>query len=379
MRILMLCYEFPPLGGGGSRVVDGLSRELVRNGHGVDLVTMAFRGLPREEVLHGVNVYRVPCVRFKEHLCTMPEAAIYVMAAWPKIKQLLARHTYDINHTHFILPDGLNAARVKRSTGLPYVITAHGSDVPGYNPHRGRLMHQVLAPVWRRVTRNASCIVCPSRSIGQLLAHRDPTLEKTEIPYGFEVGRYDAKAPRLRQTLIVTRMLRRKGVQYLLQALDGIRLDHEVHIVGDGPYLPTLKKLAAGSPTKVVFHGWLDNRSQQLNSLYETSDIFVLTSEAENFPVSLMEAMAAGLAIVTTRGTGCAEVVGDTGVLVEPRDASQIRDALLALTRDRQRCGELGRAARRRIETEFAWPGVARRYEELYRTHRAGADRKASA
>ena len=61
-----------------------------------------------------------------------------------------------------------------------------------------------------------------------------------------------------------------------------------------------------------------------------------------------------------------------------PHDASQIRDALLALNRDPERCRELGRAARRRIETEFAWPVVARRYEELYRTHRAGADRKAS-
>jgi glycosyltransferase involved in cell wall biosynthesis len=299
------------------------------------------------------------------------------MAARPKLKQLVARNDYDINHTHFILPDGLNAAWVKRLTGLPYVITAHGSDVPGYNPHRVRLTHHLLAPVWRRVTRNASCIVSPSRSIGRLLARRDPNLESTEIPYGFEVGRYDAEAPRRRQILVVTRMLRRKGVQYLLRALDGIQLDHEVHLVGDGPYLPTLKKLAAGCPNKVVFHGWLDNRSRQLNSLFETSDIFVLTSEIENFPVSLMEAMAAGLAIVTTRGTGCAEVVGDTGVLVEPHDASQIRDALLALTRNAERCRELGRAARRRIETELAWPAVARRYEELYRTHRAGADRKA--
>ncbi len=373
----MLCYEFPPIGGGGSRVVEGLSRELVRNGHAVDLVTMAFSDLPREDVVHGVNVYRVPCVRRKKHLCTMPEAAIYVMAARPTIRQLVSRNDYDINHTHFILPDGLNAARVKRLTGLPYVITAHGSDVPGYNPHRLQLTHRLLAPVWRRITGNASCIVCPSRSIGRLLARRDSNLESTEIPYGFEVGRYDADVPRRRQILVVTRMLRRKGVQYLIQALDGVRLDHEVHIVGDGPYLSTLKKLAAGRSTKIVFHGWLDNRSEQLNSLYEASDIFVLTSEAENFPVALMEAMAAGLAIVTTRGTGCAEVVDDTGFLVEPRDALQIRDALLALTRDPERCRELGHAARRRIETHLAWPVVARRYEELYRTHCVGTERKA--
>lgn len=376
MRILMLCYEFPPIGGGGSRVVDGLSRQLVQNGHQVDLVTMAFRGLPHEEVVQGVVVHRVPCLRRKEHLCTVPEAAIYVLAAWPKIKQLVAHNYYDINHTHFILPDGLNAERLKRSTGLPYVITAHGSDVPGYNPHRVRVMHRLLAPVWRRVAREASCIVSPSRTIGQLLARRDPELGCTQIPYGFEIGRYDSEAPRRRQILVVTRMLRRKGVQYLLQALEGNRLDYEVHIVGDGPYLATLRKLAVSCSTRVVFHGWLDNRSQQLNSLYEMSDIFVMASEIENFPVSVMEAMSAGLAIVTTRGTGCSEVVGDAGLLVQPRDASQIRDALLALTRNPERCRELGRAARKRIENEFAWPVVARRYEELYRLHRASVDRE---
>jgi glycosyltransferase involved in cell wall biosynthesis len=377
MQILMLCYEFPPLGGGGSRVVDGLSRELVRNGHRVDIVTMGFRGLPRHEVVHGVNVHRVPCVRLKEHHCTIPEAATYVMAALPRIRRLVAGHDYGINHTHFILPDGLNAAWVKRATGLPYIITAHGSDVPGYNPHRVRLTHRLLAPVWRRVTRDASCIVCPSRSIGELVARRDPDLETTQIPYGFEIGRYDAEAPRRRQILVVTRMLRRKGVQYLLHAIDRIRLDHEVHIVGDGPYLPELKKQAAGCSSKVVFHGWLDNRSDELNALYESSDIFVLTSEAENFPVSLMEAMAAGLAVVTTRATGCAEVVADTGVLVEPRDAAQLREALVALTQNPSHCRELGRAARRRLETEFAWPVIARRYEELYRTHCRGAGREA--
>ena len=141
MRILMPCYEYPPLGGGGSRVVDGLSRELVRQRHDVDVVTMAFRGLPRHEVVDGVHVHRVPCVRLKEHYCTMPEALTYLLAAHRRIHELVARNDYPINHTHFILPDGLNAAWVKRRTGLPYVITVHGSDVPGYNPHRVRLAH----------------------------------------------------------------------------------------------------------------------------------------------------------------------------------------------------------------------------------------------
>jgi glycosyltransferase involved in cell wall biosynthesis len=126
--------------------------------------------------------------------------------------------------------------------------------------------------------------------------------------------------------------------------------------------------LARDLSVEVRFHGWVDPASDQLAALYETADIFVLPSDIENFPMVLLEAMAAGLAIITTRGTGCDEVVGDTGVLVDPGDVPALRAAITALTRDSQRCRLLGRAARQRLLTEFSWAGVARRYAGLYRT-----------
>ena len=378
MRILMPCYEFPPIGGGGSRVVDGLSRELVRQGHEVDVVTTRFRGRATSETVDGVNIYRVNCVRLKAHFSTLPEAATYVAASLSKIRELASRRRYDINHAHFILPDGFNARRIKEASGLPYIITAHGSDVPGYNPHRVRFLHQLLAPLWRGVTRDASALVCPSRSLQELVAKRDPDLQTRLIPYGFDVGRYRKDDKRQRRILVVTRMLRRKGVQFLLRALEDLPLRHEIHLVGDGPYLPTLRKLAAQVGVPVTFHGWLDNRSIELTRLYETSDIFVLPSERENFPVALMEAMDAGLAIVTTRGTGCSEVVGDTGVLVEPRDPAGIRNALESLLDKPERVRRLGRAARDRLANEFAWPVIARRYVDLYATHRGMSKRPAA-
>ena len=72
MNLLMMSYEFPPLGGGGSRVVHGLSRELVRQGHQVDVVTMHYRGLSRAEDVDGVQVRRVPCLRHRTSLLTNP-------------------------------------------------------------------------------------------------------------------------------------------------------------------------------------------------------------------------------------------------------------------------------------------------------------------
>jgi glycosyltransferase involved in cell wall biosynthesis len=355
-------------------VVQGLARELASLGHRINIVTMGYKGLPRHDAQDGVVVHRVPCLREKVHVCTIPEAGSYLPVALLKARELAQRRRFHINHTHFVLPDGLNAALLKWQTGLPFIITAHGSDIPGYNPHRLKVAHRLLSPVWRQTARAAAQLVCPSRSLADLVARRGIDLPMSIIPYGFDAGRYNHAAPRCRRILVVSRLLRRKGVQTLLHALAVLELEHEIHIVGDGPDLPVLQRLAASQRHRVVFHGWLDNRSPALNELYESSEIFVLASEQENFPVALMEAMAAGLAIVTTRGTGCAEVVGDTALLVEPGNPAQMAAALLALIRAPERAHELGRAARRRIESEFSWRSVAERYLGLYRQYGRCAD-----
>jgi glycosyltransferase involved in cell wall biosynthesis len=369
MRILMTSYEFPPIGGGGAAVVAGLSRQLVADGHDVDLVTMSFQDHPRTELVDGVRVYRVPCLRSAKHNCTTPEAFSYVAGAMPTIHRLLNKYRYDIAHAHFIMPDGLLAWQVKRYAGLPYVITAHGTDVPGYNPHRLRAAHQLLRPVWKAVVEGASRIICPSEILERLVLAQRPTSEKTVvIPNGLQVGEYTPRADSNR-ILVVTRMLERKGVQYVLDAIAESPVEPEVHIVGDGPYLPELRQKAEalGSPAK--FWGWLDNRSPQLREIYESAGIFVFPSEAENFPMVLLEAMASGLAIITTEGTGCAEVVGKAGLLVPVRDSRAISRALERLVNDPELRRSLGAAARRRIEENFTWSSVANRYVDEYRRH----------
>jgi glycosyltransferase involved in cell wall biosynthesis len=369
MRILMLCYEFPPLGGGASKVAHGLSKELVRLAHQVDLVTMAYRGLPESEWVDGVRVFRVPCIRTRRHACSLPEAGSYLIPVIRKVRRLVRTKHYDINHTHFILPDGLIAWLAQKFADLPYIITAHGSDVPGYNPDRLKITHKVVAPVWKEITRNAAQVVCPSLILKSLASKRMENSKIVLIPNGFDYNRFQPHGEKVKRILIVTRMFKRKGVQYLLKSLEDLVLDYEVHIVGDGPYLPTLKRMAGNIKAPLRFWGWLDNQSPILKELYEASKIFVLASEEENFPIALLEAMASELAIITTKGTGCAEVVGDTAVLVEPRNSKMIRSALKKLTRDTSLCARLGKAARRRVKTNFSWDIVAKRYVEQYLKH----------
>ena len=120
------------------------------------------------------------------------------------------------------------------------------------------------------------------------------------------------------------------------------------------------------------FWGWLDNDSAQLKELYERSSVFVFTSEAENFPIVLLEAMSAGHAIITADGTGCPEVVGDDALLVPQRSPEAIREALLKLTGDPELRKRLGARARTRVESNFAWSKIVQEYVAAYRGMGAG-------
>ena len=152
----------------------------------------------------------------------------------------------------------------------------------------------------------------------------------------------------------------------MLAALAGWDSDFAVNIVGDGPYLPTLKKKAEELQVDVIFLGYIDNKSEQFTTLFETSEIYVFTSSSENFPVVLLEAMTAGTAIITSNDTGCAEAVGDCAVLVPPKDSDAIRGALQKLSTSPEMRSELREKGRQRVESMFSTESVTQRYVDLY-------------
>ena len=365
----MLCYEYRPIGGGGAKVAENLVEQMLERGDQVDLVTMGFKDLPRIERRGGLTIHRVPCGRRDVAICHPHEMFFYILRAIPLVRRLARERQPDINHTHFIFPDGILAMIASWTTGLKYIITAHGSDVPGYNPDRFMLLHRLLKWPWRMVVRNTEEIICPSHYIKGLLLEAAPDAKCHVIPNGIDVERYSADQPKAKRILVVSRLVERKGVQFLLRALQGLEHDYEVCVVGDGPYLPTLKTLARKLGVKVNFTGFIDNTTPRFRELLETSEIFVFTSSAENFPVVLLEAMSAGLCIITADDTGCQEVVGDAAVKIPSQDAAAIRAALVELMQDPQRRAALGRAARMRAENKFTEAMVAEQYREVYRRH----------
>lgn len=379
MRILNLSYEFPPVGGGGSAVAHGLARRLAASGHQIDVVTMGFAGLPQEDDIEGIHIRRIDCGRRSKSKCTPAEAARYLRRARPVVRELLETMAYDLVHVHFIFPDGILANLEARRAKVPFLITAHGSDVPGFNSKVFfKVAHVLMRPLWRHVVGGARALVVPSRTLAGLVARCDSGAPVRVIPNGIDADRF-TPAKKKPQILVATRLLKRKGVQYLLRALANDHPGWPVIIVGSGEYESELLRLNEhlGQPARFV--GWLDNQSPEFRALLRESAIYALPSDFENASMSLLEAMAAGAAIISTRNNGCAETLGHAAELVtrgcenEAACIAEIRAAIQRLTQDKAHRETLGREARRRVLEYFSWESVTATYEKVYAEHAAAS------
>lgn len=367
-KILVLNYEFPPLGGGASPVSYEIAKRLSETrDFDIDVVTMGYKDLPKyEEVNKNFRIHRVKCLREKKEICHPWEQATYLFFGWFKCKELAQKNKYNICHCHFIIPTGILALRLKKKFGLEYIITSHGSDVLGYNA-RFKLLYPFLVKKWKNILDNAKVITSPSNFLKAEILKVYPKFENQKIiviPNGFDAKKFTPQEKR-KYIFSSGRLLINKGFQYLIKAVSNENIGWEVHIAGDGPMMAELQELAEKLKTKIIFHGWLDNNGKEYKDLLEQSAIFVLASEKENASVALLEAMSAGCAIITTNVSGCSETVGDAGILVSPKDIIDLRSKSLSIINSQNKLVKLQELAVKRVKTIFDWDIVLKEYIEI--------------
>jgi glycosyltransferase involved in cell wall biosynthesis len=365
LRVLVLCHEYLPIGGGAAAVCQALSRHYQAAGFSVHVVTMAYGDLPPEEVVDGIAVHRISCRRKRKDMAAPSEGLRWAWRARKVVRRLHNLQPFDVVHAHFVMPAGIVGHWLKRTNGIPFLVTLHGSDVPGFNQERLQLTHRIVRPWWRRICRSADRIVSPSHDLMELLQSSTGDYRGTIIPNGFDTQRFELGRKQNR-ILLCSRLVERKGFHTFLKAIQPLQLeDWSVDIVGDGPMRDRLAAIAQQCSVPVRLHGWIDNDSPKLAQLYQQARIFALPSERENCSIALLEAMSAGCAVITTDVSGNPEVVGDCGKLVAPNEVAGLQQALVHLTTDLPHCQLLGQQALKRARNEFDWRVVGTRYVEL--------------
>lgn len=292
------------------------------------------------------------------------------------------RPAYDAILAHFG-PNGLRAQAL-RDLGVvsgPVVTFFHGSDMSAYLQKYGPRVYDRLfesgdlfLPISERWKSALVELGCDARKI---LVHR----------MGIDCARFHfrprlLKAGQRARLLSIARLVEKKGIEFAVRAAAKARQkDFQYDIVGDGPLRPALEKLAAelGVADRVKLLGW--KQQTEVVALLDQAHLLVAPSvtgrdgDQEGIPVAMMEAMAMGLPVLSTRHSGIPELVEDgrSGFLVAERDVGALADRLDSLLASPERWPAMGEAGRRRVESDFDINRLNDALVERIRAMQAGA------
>jgi glycosyltransferase involved in cell wall biosynthesis len=369
LRILILCYEWPPIGGGGGRAAKEIAEALVRRGHEVQVQTARFLGLPPYEVINGVHVHRGPSLRRNKDRSSPFEMASYVCLNIVPAIQRVREFKPDLIHAHFAVPTGALALPVSRLGKVPYLITAHLGDVPGAIPDQTDHLFRWLNPFIRPIWRNAAAIVAVSRFVAGL-AKQAYGRDVNVIPNGIslqsrpDVPKSSSKTPRL---IFVGRLNRQKNLDFLPDILTEIAdLEWELDIVGEGEEGPALRTAFAKLSSRIFFHGWLS--PAEVEAKLRNAEIFLLPSHVEGLSVAALEALKFGLVVIGADIPSLRECIepNANGYLIPTGDRDLWISTLRTLLTDSGRRLTMRQQAWRLVE-RFDLEKIADEYEELFR------------
>ena len=167
--------------------------------------------------------------------------------------------------------------------------------------------------------------------------------------------------------LFLGRLVPEKGVKYLIEAYQKVDTDKKLVIAGgssdSGDYPEELTRLASGDP-RILFTGFVQGR--MLEELYSNAFLYVLPSDLEGMPLSLLEAMSYGNCCLTSDIPECATVIGDFGVTFAKGDVLDLRDKLQKLCDDRQTVDRFKTRAADYICSRYNWDQVTKETLQLY-------------
>jgi glycosyltransferase involved in cell wall biosynthesis len=294
-------------------------------------------------------------------------------ALWRRLGEADLVHTQDRRAGLFGRIGGrLHRSRVVHTLhGMPEEIAARvgrpeAPAPPGVSRARLAWLEHGYLPLEAGLTRLGH-VVAPSQAmVDFMLGHGFPASRLHVIPLGIHAG--PAAQPREDGGLVAgvaSNLEYWKGVDVLIEAAAAMRAPVRLEIFGTGSLAGELERQARDAEVDARFHGFVPFARSRLREL----DVLVQPSRADNFPLAVLEAMAAGIAVVATRVGGVPELVvdGETGLIVEPEDPAALAEALDSLAAEPVRRRELGRRGRARVLDEFTPERMAQRTVALYR------------
>lgn len=301
----------------------------------------------------------------------------YVAAGSLAAARLARSGAFDAVHAFWPIPHGVLGLAASRAGRLPLITTFFGVELTWLERDLS-----ALRPVLRSIVHRSDAVTAISSYTAARL--RDATRSSIlpdVVPFG-AVARGGVTVPAgsrrdgAFQVLFVGRLVERKGVHILLDAVAALRAERpvHVHIVGDGPERGRLEARASQLDLRahVYFHGAVSDEA--LAKRFAECDVFVLPAvvdgkgDTEGLGVVLLEALQSGVPVIASAAGGITDIVKheETGLLVPPGDAEALALAIRRLQEDPALASRLTERGQRHVEREFSWPAIVDRLVGIY-------------
>ena len=376
MKILMLTWEYPPrIVGGIARVVNDLSKRLIKDGHDVTVVTYRDQNLPYFELDKGVKVYRVDnfMIQSNNFIDWVMQLNFNMIA---KVGEIIAKEgNFDVIHAHDWLV-AYAAKTLKQAYNLPIVSTIHATEAGRNNGIREQNQKYINDTEWMLTYESTEVIVNSNYMKNELQRLFGLPFEKINVvPNGVNLTNYSGierdydfrrkyAMDNEKMILFMGRLVYEKGVQHLIGAMPKI-LEHyhdaKLVIAGKGGMIDELKAEvnALGLGNKDCFAGYLNGKD--VGKMYKAADISVFPSTYEPFGIVALEAMLAEVPIVVSDIGGLNEIVDhrETGMKSYAGNSNSIADSILELLFDPQLCANIVKKAKAKVRNQYNWNKIA--------------------
>ena len=377
MRIALFTNNYLPRMSGVATSVDNLRQALLALGHAVYVIAPKYRGAKT----NGPGIIRVPSLRWsKKHFFPI------ALPLTPKLTKKIARLKLDLIHSHHPAWLGQSAQNLNKELKLPFVFTYHAQ----YEKYPEEFFGVTLKPIeeWAKFNLkeymgNCNAVIAPSQTMAKKLRHQTRT-RVLKIPSGINLDQFDIPASqksvikknlglgRFKKIILsVARLSFEKELDFMITALAPLLKNHPefgLVLVGDGLARGALYEIARelGVAAQVIFAGTINYK--YLPRWYHAADVFANSSRFETQGLTLIEAMASGLPIVTRHSDVAAECLGNpaAGLITPPHNRTAFRLAFARFLDEPGPATDLGRQAKRRA-LYFSRNITAKAHEELYR------------
>lgn len=377
MKVLFFNYEYPPLGGGAGNASFYILREFAKIPDlKVDFITSSTDKFELEKIGDNIRIHRLDIGKGGQniHLQSRKDLLTYSWKSYFYAKKLVRKNRYDLTHSFFTIPCGFISLLLKWQFKIPYAISLRGSDVPGYSD-RFPIIYKFIKPLVRLIWKRSSAVIANSQGLKDLALKTNARQKIGLIYNGIDTTNFQPKEE-LRpagKTIITTgasRITGRKGIKYIIFAMREIAKKHPeayLKLMGDGNEKEVLEKLTKelDLENRIEFLGRVPR--EETSPHYQEASIFVMASLNEGMSNAMLEALACGLPIISTRTGGAQELVqeGMNGFFIKTKDSKDLAEKMEKLLSNSKLCEKMGEESRK-IAEKMSWQNVAKKYLQEY-------------